>query len=290
MWRDASRRLCGCRVSLFAALGGAVAAATAVGLMTGALGAATSMPWRRALRVDGVRLRRDAAVAVTVGLAMLPVVGAPAAAFAAGVAAATFVGFRRARRNDLASLSVRQAWPEALRYVYAAMRSGATVRNAVLDLSTSGPAALRSAFAGFPTKERVLGFAGALDTVRDELADPVADRVVEILVLAEERGGSILPDLLERLADSIAEDLHVAEEVRTNSLEQRLNARIVTVVPWVVLFLLTVRDGPYRQFYGSAPGFVIIAVAGVLTLVGGVLVSRLGRRPDEPRVLVPGVG
>lgn len=278
---------------LLAALGAAIAAATtaatAVGLLTGALAAAPTMRRRKRPVVDGAALRRDAATVAAAALVALPLVHAPAAALGAGVGAAVIARSRRARRRVMETLAVRNAWPDALRYVHAAVRSGATVRNAVLDLSTSGPAALRPAFAGYATKERVLGFAGALDGVRNELADPVADRVVEILILAEERGGAIVPGLLERLAESIADDLHAAEEIRTNSLEQRLNARIVTVVPWVVLFLLTLRDGPYRAFYGSAPGFVVIVVAAVITFLGGALIARLGRRPDEPRVLIPGV-
>src|SRR5680860_1096925 len=75
--------------------------------------------------------------------------------------------------------------------------------------------------------------------LRGELGDPTSDRVIEVLIVAHERGGRIVLELLRDLAEGTTEDLRTEEEIATASLEQRINARAVFVLPWVVLVALT---------------------------------------------------
>ena len=180
--------------------------------------------------------------------------------------------------------AVKNAWPDGLRHLVASVRSGMSLPVALEDLAVNGPTALREALARFPTLARVFGVPAALEAVRDELADPTTDRVVEVLLVAHERGGAIVPEILQDLGESTTRDLRTVEELRSESLEQRLSARIVFAVPWLVLLLMTARDGPYRTFYRSGGGTIVIFVGAVLSLFGWWAVSRLGREPVEQRV------
>jgi tight adherence protein B len=191
-----------------------------------------------------------------------------------------FFGRRRVRRLA----EVQEAWPDGLRHLVASVRSGMSLPMALEELARTGPDGLRAAFVRYPVLARLFGVRPALEIVRDELADPTTDRVIEVLVLANERGGSLVPEILHDLAEATTQDIRTLEEVRTNSLEQRLNARIVFAVPWFVLVVLTIGDGPYRDFYRSAGGFVVVFVAAVLSLLGAWWVARLGREPVEERV------
>jgi hypothetical protein len=67
----------------------------------------------------------------------------------------------------------------------------------------------------------------------------------------------------------------------------RINARAVVVLPWLVLVALTVRPGPFRDFYRSPGGVVTLVLAGVLTAVGVFALGRLGQEPAEERVFGP---
>jgi Flp pilus assembly protein TadB len=71
----------------------------------------------------------------------------------------------------------------------------------------------------------------------------------------------------------------------TDALEQKINARAVFALPWLVLLLLTARPGHFRDFYQSTGGLLVVGAAAVLSAVGVVLVTRLGRDPVEERVL-----
>lgn len=189
-----------------------------------------------------------------------------------------------ARRRIQRLSEVQEAWPDGLRHLVASVRSGMSLALALEDLSVNGPTPLQEAFARYPTLSRVFGVVPALEIVRDELADPTTDRVVEVLLLAYERGGPLVPDILRDLAEATTADVRTLEEIRTNSLEQRINARIVFVVPWGVLLLLTARPGDYRDFYRSSAGLVVVIIAAIMSLFGTWIVARLGREPVEERV------
>ena len=74
------------------------------------------------------------------------------------------------------------------------------------------------------------------------------------------------------------------EQVRTEALEQKLNSRIVFVLPWFVLVAMTAQSGAFREFYSTPAGIIVALVGGVMSLAGILIASKLGSQPTEPRV------
>jgi tight adherence protein B len=177
-----------------------------------------------------------------------------------------------------------EAWPEALRSIIASVSSSMSLHQALLALASSGPTQLRPVFTRYSSLSFTLDSATALSVIRAELADPVSDRVIEDLLLALEQGPAVIVDILDDLAASTVEDLEVRDRVDTAQLEQRLNARAVFVMPFLFLILMTFRPGPGRDFYATGVGMAVIAFGTTLSIIGMLIVSRLGRLPEEPRV------
>ena len=224
------------------------------------------------------------AVGVVAFLVVAAITGTPLVALvpAAGVAALPAAYFGRRRAAHLRR--VQAAWPDGLRDVIASIAAGRSLSQALSSLAATGPEPLQDAFARFPLLARMLGTVPALEVVKEELADPTSDRVIEVLVLAHERGGQVVRDILEDLVVVTTRDLKLLDEIETEGLEMKINARAVLVLPWLVLVALTIRDGPFRAFYRSAGGLIVVIVAGLLSLVGGYLIARLGRMRGEQRV------
>jgi tight adherence protein B len=216
------------------------------------------------------------------------VTGTPLVALApaTGVAFIPFGYFGRRRAARLRA--VQAAWPDGLRDVVASLSSGASLAHALILLASSGPAPLQEAFERFPLAVRTLGTSAALDALREELADPTSDRVLEVVILANERGGAIVRDVLADLIVSTTRDLKLAEELETDTLETRINTRAVLVLPWLVLVALTIRPGAFRDFYRSTAGVLVVAAGAALSLLGALWVRRLSRADAEPRVLSSG--
>jgi hypothetical protein len=84
--------------------------------------------------------------------------------------------------------------------------------------------------------------------------------------------------------------LWTLEEIRTDALEQKINSRIVFVLPWLVLGAMTTRSGAFREFYASSLGVAVAVIGGVMSLVGVVVASKLGSHSAEPRVFVSARG
>lgn len=189
-------------------------------------------------------------------------------------------GHRRAKR--IAEL--QQSWPDGLRHVIGGIESGMSLSQAIASLATSGPEPLRVAFDRFALRSRMLGVPAALELIKEQLADPTSDRVVEVLLLAHERGGRIVTTVLRDLADATSRDLKALEEIASDRLEPKINSRAVFVLPWLVLVALCASPGPIRSFYQTPAGALVIALAAAMSLAGILIVERLSRDPAEQRV------
>jgi tight adherence protein B len=226
----------------------------------------------------------SAAAAFVALLALVALTGSSLVAAVPAIAVGLLPRAYYSRRRRLRMREVQAAWPDGLRDIGASIAAGRSLTQAVNSLAASGPTALRQTFARFPELARMLGTGPALEIVKEELADPTSDRVIEILLLANERGGPIVRDILDDLVDATTRDLKLLDAIETEGLEMRINARAVVVLPWLVLVALTARPGPFRDFYRSTGGFLTLLVAAVLTVLGMFMLGRLARDEDEERV------
>ncbi|HEX6301466.1 MAG TPA: type II secretion system F family protein [Acidimicrobiia bacterium] len=224
-----------------------------------------------------------AAAAITY-LIVYALTGLIAVSLVPAVVVATLPKAHFARKRGQRLAAVQESWPDGLRDLLSSVRSGASLPTAVENLAMFGPEPLREAFQGFDIYSRSLGVVPALEVVKDDLADPTSDRVIEVLILAYERGGAVVPEILEDLAEATTRDLWTMEQVRTDALEQKINSRVVFVLPWIVLVAMTARSGAFREFYSSPAGLVVVGIGGVMSLLGVAIASRLGAQPSEPRV------
>lgn len=250
--------------------------------------AARAQTW---LLQAGVRLSpvqfvaSSATVAVAAFLLGAAITGVPALAVLPALGAGAAPWAWSARERDRRLSAIRDAWPDGLRHLVAAIGAGRSLSQAVATLATSGPEPLRQAFTDFPARARAVGFAAAAESIRDALADPATDRVVEVLVVAHAEGGRIVTEVLADLADALTSERRALADLRTQALEGKLNARAVFALPWIVLAALTASEGPFRAFYTTTAGAVVLGVGAALSLLGLGLVVWLGRLPEEPRVL-----
>lgn len=284
---------------LLAALLTGIAVYLGVAAVTGNLPTLRAGSWRRRTEVSprqewliqaGADLtpRQFVLGSAAVGLVTFAVLagltGTPAVAFVPAVVVGSLPRVYFARRRAARLREVQEAWPDGVRDLLAGISAGLSLNQALAALARTGPAPLRRAFARYPSLARVLGVVPALELIKADLADPTSDRVLEVLILAHERGGHILGDILRQLADATTRDLRTLEEIATDSLEQRINARAVFALPWIVLAVLTLQPGHFRDFYRSPSGVLVVMVGGALSLLGIWIVGRLSRDPGEERV------
>lgn len=227
----------------------------------------------------GVFLLGAAAFAVTTAITTTPSVAIAPALAAAGI---PHMYFGKRRNKNLTGTA--KAWPDAIRELVASLDSNASLHGALVELASNGPEDLRPAFERFPLHAAAAGTVPALEAVRERLGDPTSDRVIEVLILAHERGGGIVTDILRDLAISTTDDVQLQEDIHTAQLEQKINGRAVFVIPWLLLILLVLTNDNFRSFYASGWGYFVVIVGAILSVVGMVLLNYLSRERPEPRV------
>ena len=216
--------------------------------------------------------------AVVFAVAPVPALALGAAGFGAAVPLAVLSARARALRKTL-----RLAWPDLVDHLVSGIRAGLPLAEAVAALAEIGPAETRVAFRTFERRAMGSGnLASALDGLKADLADPIADRIVESLKMAREVGGSELPSVLRALATSLRADAAVRSEVEARQSWVRGAARLGVVAPWVVLLLLASRPEA-ASAYNSPAGLVLLGVGLAVTVTAYRIMIALGRLPDERR-------
>jgi tight adherence protein B len=208
---------------------------------------------------------------------------AVAVAFAAFALCAPVMVLRRMRRRRRVVL--RELWPEAVDNLASAVRAGMSLPEGLSALALRGPAPLRPAFARFSAAYRATGrFAECLDALRDDLADPVGDRVCETMRVAREVGGSDLGTVLRTLSELLRSDARTRSELETRQGWVINAARLAVAAPWIVLLLLGTQSSTLRA-YDSTGGVVLLAIGAVVCVVAYRVMLRIGKLPEEQRVL-----
>jgi tight adherence protein B len=122
----------------------------------------------------------------------------------------------------------------------------------------------------------------ALANLKDQLANPIADRIIESLRMAHEVGGHALPGVLESLQSSVRADIAVREDALARQSWIRAASRLGAAAPWIVMVVLSGRPETIDA-YSSPTGAAILVAGALLTVFAYRMMSRLGRLPDDER-------
>jgi tight adherence protein B len=189
-------------------------------------------------------------------------------------------GRARRRQREFA-----EVWPEAVDNLASGIRAGLALPEALAGLAVRGPEPLREPFAAFALDYQASGrFVDALDRLKDRLADPVGDRVVEALRVAREVGGGDLGRLLRSLSSFLREDARTRSELESRQAWTVNGARLAVSAPWLVLLLLSFQRDVIRR-YATGAGVLVLVVGAAMCAAAYSLMMRIGRLPTERRIL-----
>jgi tight adherence protein B len=189
-------------------------------------------------------------------------------------------GRARRRQRDFA-----EVWPEAVDNLASAVRAGMSLPDALAGLAVRGPEPLRPSFEAFALDYQVSGrFGESLDRLKDRLADPVGDRVIEGLRIAREVGGGELGRLLRNLSGYLRDEARTRSELEARQSWAVNGARLAVAAPWAVLLLMSFQSEVITR-YRSTTGALILAFGAGASLLAYRLMMRIGRLPVERRIL-----
>lgn len=218
-------------------------------------------------------------------LAMFVLSGVATVAVAFGLMAATVpVAILRGRAHRRLREHA-ELWPDAVDNLASAVRAGLSVPEALVQLGERGPEGLREQFRAFERDYQSSGrFDEALQRLKNRLADPTGDRVVEALRLAREVGGGDLGRMLRSLSAFLRADQRTRAELEARQSWTVNAARLAVAAPWAVLLAMSLQRDVVAR-YSSGTGAVVLAVGAGVCLVAYRTMMWIGRLPAERRVL-----
>jgi tight adherence protein B len=187
-----------------------------------------------------------------------------------GIFAAIFIFIAQQRGESKRNSAIHGACPELIDILISGVQSGLSLNESLVGLAVRGPDIFKREFHEFAESLYAQGdFNKALIEVKESLAHPSLDQIIEALVIARELGGSELLTILRLLGKFIRDDL----------------AHLSAAAPWILLLLLSTQPAT-SQAFSTPTGVLILCVGLGLTALAYLWMNSLSRIPVPNRIFI----
>ncbi len=166
--------------------------------------------------------------------------------------------------------------PEALRALGICFGAGFSLQQAFeqVSLETEDPlgAELRQASYDISAGKSVNEALAALESRTN--AEDLRFAIVALEI--QHRCGGSLKDILDNAADAVVSSVDLRRQLGVQTAQARLSAKVVTVLPLVLVAALSLAmEGYLAAFFSSFEGLMILFVAVAMEIVGIVLIRKI---------------
>lgn len=168
--------------------------------------------------------------------------------------------------------------PDALDLLAASLRSGLGLVPALQHLAAHQQPPLAQELALVVRRQRLGStLEEALEDLRRSMGGPEVALFVTAVVVVGQLGGN-LSEILARLGQTMREKQAMERKIGALTAQGRLQARIVGVLPLLLLVIMTrMEPQAMHLMYTTPQGWAALVVLAVLELVGALLLRRLVR-------------
>jgi tight adherence protein B len=188
-------------------------------------------------------------------------------------------------RIQTETLKANLEWPKFLDSIHSSAWAGASLEQAILDSVSVAPPKLSWALLEFEKDQGSgLAFGTSLDNLKARLANPIADRFIEITRLASNSGGRGYLNALRSQALQLRLENATWNEIQVKQNWLLGTAKLAVLAPWLVLVLLGMRPETAIAFQ-SEIGIAVLAIGLFASLMAFKLIRTLGALPARVRIL-----
>lgn len=236
-------------------------------------------------RISVRSLVRGVVVASFVGVVATAFTGVAMVGLALGLLAGTAASAVDANQAARSRQHLADQWPDFLAILRSRLASGSSLEEAFV--ATADHLGRDFAEVGeFIRDELSHGarFDSVLDQLREQLADPLADRVLTTIGAAHASGGQRVSEVLASLGLSVGDDLRLRKAHEAALTQQRLTAAVALIAPWALLVLTITTNPQAASIYAGSGGTSIILMGLAGTGLGYALARRTARLSRTPRL------
>jgi tight adherence protein B len=160
---------------------------------------------------------------------------------------------------------------DSLQLMAGSLRAGHSLLRAVDSVASEADAPTSEEFARIVNETRVgRDLNDALDEVAERMGSEDFVWVAQAIAIHREVGGN-LAEVLDAVGHTIRERNAIRRQVKALSAEGKLSAIVLMALPFGVTGFISMSNPAYlAKFTQSLTGYAMLAVAGVMLLVGGL--------------------
>ena len=197
---------------------------------------------------------------------------------------AIFIFIAQKRGDSKRYSAIHGACPELIDILISGVQSGLSLNESLSGLGQRGPDIFKSEFQEFTEDIYAHGdFYRALTSVKESLAHPSVDQIIEALFIAKELGGAELLTILRLLGKFIREDLTLRREIEVKQSWIKNSAHLSAAAPWILLLLLSTQPATTEAF-STPTGVAILCIGLCLTALAYLWMNSLSRLPSPNRI------
>jgi tight adherence protein B len=100
--------------------------------------------------------------------------------------------------------------------------------------------------------------------------------MIKAVVIQRQVGGN-LTKIFDRILENIREENKLAEKTKAMTAQQRIQAIVVGIMPWVMfLIMFAFQPGPMKEFYFTPLGVCVLLFCTIWITIGMKIVNKLG--------------
>ena len=176
------------------------------------------------------------------------------------------------------------SWPEVLDLIISSLQSGASISESLSTVGRVGPLCVRNQFLVFSNKDtQGERFDSALNYLKGEFSDPIADQLFESLYFASLFGSKNTIKVLRELSEYVSSDLALRGEIQIRFGWIKNSANLAALAPWLLFLILRSQENA-RNAYLQPVGQLIIISGVITTFIAYIWMQRIAKLPTAKRL------
>ena len=222
------------------------------------------------------------------GLLGYAVFGIAVIGLVVGLAAYHLLGIGLEARRRQVEADRQRALLDAIRFGSSVIARAGSGFQMLEALAASGPFRAQPIFRELvadASKDEAARLVGAVQRMRERLADPLFDDLALVLVLHWKKGGRLVP-ALDVLVEEWSESLRLQREAKVLRAGVEATVLVLTVLPFVFLLLIHWLAPALLEPLSEPLGEAAFAAAMGWMVIGYRVLQRMTRSPREERVAI----
>ncbi len=203
------------------------------------------------------------------------VLGSFLSSIAVLVAAIALVLVKMKNNTDKHREHVRQCVPDSIQGMKSCFQAGFSLEQTLDYVSQHSDTEMQQVYGRALQTLRLGGnVAESLDVLKEEIKAPEFAFVIAALDIQHRTGGS-LSNVLQNAEEAARGQFELERSLRTQTAQARLSARVVSVMPLVLVGVFSlVTEGFLEPFFSSIAGFLLFVLACAMQAMGIYLVRK----------------